>query len=118
MTTTTDPYRPEQLPAAIRTYLDGHDAQDHDGAAAAFTADAVVVDDGSTYRGRAEIRAWLGHTSTEYIYTTEHIGQQEVGDGEWLVVNHLEGDFPGGTVDLTFRFVLADGLVRSLTIAP
>ena len=34
------------------------------------------------------------------------------------VTNHLEGDFPGGTVDLRYRFVLRDDLISRLDIAP
>ncbi|MDX6231059.1 MAG: hypothetical protein QOI76_4449, partial [Frankiales bacterium] len=28
----------------------------------------------------------------------------------------IEGDFPGGVVDLTFDFTLADGLIADLSI--
>ena len=31
---------------------------------------------------------------------------------------HLEGNFPGGTVDLTNRFGLRDGLIARLEIVP
>ena len=31
---------------------------------------------------------------------------------------HLEGNFPGGQVDLTDRFVLRDGRIASLEIVP
>jgi hypothetical protein len=34
------------------------------------------------------------------------------------VTNHLEGDFPGGVVDLRYRFLLADNLIADLEIAP
>jgi hypothetical protein len=34
------------------------------------------------------------------------------------VTNHLEGDFPGGVVDLRHRFVSADNLISDLEIAP
>jgi hypothetical protein len=36
----------------------------------------------------------------------------------WLVVNHLEGDFPGGVVDLRYRFALSGDLISELVIAP
>jgi hypothetical protein len=36
----------------------------------------------------------------------------------WLVVNHLEGDFPGGVVDLRYQFVLTGALISELVIAP
>jgi hypothetical protein len=34
------------------------------------------------------------------------------------VSNHLSGNFPGGEVDLRYRFRLADGLIQELQIAP
>jgi hypothetical protein len=34
------------------------------------------------------------------------------------VVHHLEGDFPGGVVDLHFRFTLRDALIARLVIEP
>jgi hypothetical protein len=33
------------------------------------------------------------------------------------VTNHLEDSFPGGVVDLLYRFVLADGLISEREIA-
>jgi hypothetical protein len=33
-------------------------------------------------------------------------------------VNHLEGNFPGGVVDLRYRFVVVDDLISELVIAP
>jgi len=29
---------------------------------------------------------------------------------------HIEGDFPGGVADLTYRFALRDGLIADLSI--
>lgn len=113
-----DPYRPELLPDVIGAYFAGHhETHDYVSAASAFTEDAVVVDDGSTHAGIAEIRDWLQQTSTEFTYTTEHVGQKLIAEGRWLVLNHLEGDFPGGEVDLRFRFVIVGDRIRSLTIA-
>jgi len=34
------------------------------------------------------------------------------------VVNHLEGDFPGGVVDLRYQFALKGDLIAELVIAP
>jgi hypothetical protein len=32
--------------------------------------------------------------------------------------NRLEGNFPGGVVDLVYRFALVDGLIADLAIVP
>ncbi|MFE9722707.1 hypothetical protein ACFYQ5_03655 [Streptomyces sp. NPDC005794] len=36
----------------------------------------------------------------------------------YTVHQHLEGNFPGGKVDLHCRFVLTHGLISELSIAP
>jgi hypothetical protein len=35
-----------------------------------------------------------------------------------LITNHLEGNFPGGVVDLRYQFALAGDLISTLTISP
>ena len=106
------------LPQIITTYQHAHDRHDTDAAIATFGSDATVVDDGRTYRGIEEIRAWLDRTANEYTYTRTLTGVDDHGDGSYTVRNHLEGDFPGGQVDLRYRFELRDGLVHALHIAP
>jgi hypothetical protein len=106
------------LPAVVLRYLYAHDRRDTDGALATFTPDALVTDDGHTYRGRVEIRDWLSRASVEFTYTRTLIDAAQVDDGTWLVTNHLEGDFPGGVVDLRYRFVVTGGLLSELDIAP
>ena len=106
------------LPAVVQHYQDAHDQHDADEALASFTTGAVVVDDGHEYRGSVEIRDWLTRASTEFTYTRTLVDAVQVDADTWLVANHLEGNFPGGVVDLQYRFVLADGLIRHLDIAP
>jgi hypothetical protein len=35
-----------------------------------------------------------------------------------VAVNHLEGNFPGGVVDLAYRFTMDGDLIAQLVIAP
>lgn len=108
----------DELPTAITTYLTAHQAQDTATAITAFAADAVVTDEGRTYRGQQEIRSWLGKAAGEYTFTTEFTGATRIGAEHVDVVQHLEGDFPGGVVDLHYRFTLdGDSIVR-LVIEP
>jgi hypothetical protein len=51
-------------------------------------------------------------------YTSRLTGARKDDDTHWVGTHHLEGDFPGGVVDLDFRFTLRDGRVEALTIAP
>jgi hypothetical protein len=113
--TTTD-VTPRQLPAIIRTFLVDHAARDADAAARAFAPTAVVRDQGETFRGAAEVLAFLRHQGGEFTYTTELLGGRRIDETHWVAVNHLEGDFPGGVADLDYRFTLADGLITELEI--
>ena len=105
------------LPDTITKYLTAHTARDLDSAMQWYADDAEVTDDGKTYRGRDEIRDWLGRAAGEYTYTTELIGDRHVDDNTYVATHHLEGDFPGGSVDLDFTFTLKGDVIRRLVIA-
>jgi ketosteroid isomerase-like protein len=107
-----------ELPGVITTYLTAHRARDVKTAIRVFTGDAAVTDEGRTYRGREEIRSWLGRAAGEYTYTTTFTGATRTGDTEFDVVQHLEGNFPGGVVDLHFRFTLDGPSITRLVIEP
>lgn len=111
----TDPTA--DLPEVIRTYQAAHDVRDTPLALSTFTPDATVLDDGRTYTGTDEIRSWLSTEASEYTFTRTLLRATPQGTG-WLVVNHLEGDFPGGVVDLRYRFELDGGHIAELEIAP
>ncbi|MEJ2889450.1 nuclear transport factor 2 family protein [Actinomycetospora aeridis] len=116
--TTSNTIQPDQLPVTIRTYLAAHDAGDTDTALGAFTPTAVVVDDGSTYRGTEEIRGFLTRAGAEFTVTSSLIGAERTDDAHWVATKHLEGDFPGGVVDLRYRFVMDGDAIAELVIAP
>lgn len=107
-----------QLPPIVRSYLTAHRDHDSETALATFAADATVVDEGHTYRGLDEIRGWLQRAAGEYTYTIELTGAEQLGEGRWMAVHHLEGDFPGGVVDLRFEFSIAGDEIAHLVIAP
>ena len=107
-----------QLPTTVRGYLAAHVARDADAALRAFTPTAVVVDDGTTYRGTDEIRGFLSRAGAEFTYTTELVGAQRVDDEHWVATNRLEGHFPGGVAELRYRFTMDGDLIAELVIAP
>jgi hypothetical protein len=112
----------KHLPPAITTYLreadPQHKANAHD-LLSAFAADATVVDNGNTYKGHDEIHRWRENEASEYTYTVETTHADQLDDTHYVVTSHLEGNFPGGVVDLIYRFTLDEaGLINSLEIAP
>ena len=104
------------LPATVREFFAAHVVRDAD--TASFLAeDAVVVDQGETFRGREEAHAFLRDAGAEFDYTTEQIGAHRVDDTHWVVTVRLEGTFPGGVAELDYRFALRDDLIAELVIA-
>jgi hypothetical protein len=107
-----------KVPDVIGRYQDAHDRRDVETALATFTPRATIEDDGHRYKGRNEIRDWLARASTKFTYTRTLTGAGALDADTWLVTNHLAGNFPGGVVDLRYRFVLTGNLISSLEIAP
>ena len=107
-----------ELPAVIDRYVAAHNARDVDTAIASFTTDAVVTDDGRTHRRLHSIKAWLGTSSTEWTSTSTPTAFRKTDDAHYVVVQHVVGDFPGGVVDLNYRFTLHDGRISHLVIEP
>ncbi|WP_210569127.1 nuclear transport factor 2 family protein [Streptomyces sp. GESEQ-4] len=108
----------DTLPEVITRYLNAHRAHDTAGAITAFTREATVIDDGHTYEGAEAIGEWLDRSATEFSYTIHLTGAQQTDATRYIATHHLEGDFPGGTVDLRYQFTLHDGLIERLVIEP
>ena len=110
------------LPTVISDYLAASDRGDLDALVACFTDDAVVLDEDQEWRGQAGLRQWREKVANAYEYTVEVRGAAEQGSVDGVqrhdVHTHLEGNFPGGTVDLTFRFGLRHDRIATLQIVP
>ena len=107
-----------EVPPAITIYQAAHDRRDVPTALAQFDVGARVVDDGRTYEGISGVESFLRNAASEYTYTRTLVAAEEVGPDRWRVTNHLDGNFPGGHVDLSYEFQLERGLITLLTIAP
>ena len=55
----------------ITRYFEADARRDIDAIVALFTDEAVVVDEGQTYHGTAQIRGWQEGAASQYQYTTE-----------------------------------------------
>lgn len=105
---------PIDLPPPIAAYLLA-DRSSPEAVAACFTPDAVVQDEGHTYRGQDEIRGWRADVATKYVYTCEPLTIEQQADTT-VVTCRLEGNFPGSPTNLRFGFQLAGDKVASLKI--
>ncbi len=104
------------LPKPIAAYFTA-DKGDAEAVSQCFTENAVVKDEGHTYKGRAAIKQWKTVTSAKYEYTSEPVACEEK-DGKIVVTSHLVGNFPGSPVDLRFFLKLEGDKIASLEIIP
>src|SRR2546427_4344533 len=98
------------LPKQIAAYFTA-DKGDSETLSQCFTENAVVRDEGHTYKGRAAIKEWKTDASAKYEYTCEPFACEE-RDGKTVVTSHLVGNLPGSPVDLRFLFKLEGTRLR------
>ena len=102
------------LPKPIAAYFTA-DKAGAEAVSQCFTENAVVKDEGQTYRGRAAIKQWKADASAKYQYTSELLACEQQ-DGKFVVTCKLTGNFPGSPVNLRFFFALEDDKIASLEI--
>jgi ketosteroid isomerase-like protein len=108
----------DQIPDTISRFFELDPQRDLEEMLALYAEDATVTDEGQTMHGRDAIRAWREGSASTYTYTTELTGAETLAPDRYLVHARLNGDFPGGTVDLRWDFTIEDGLIKNLVIAP
>ncbi len=104
------------LPGPIAAYF-AADQEGGEAVAQCFTENAVVKDEGQTYRGRAAIKQWKADISARYQYTSEPLACEQK-NGTIVVTSRLTGNFPGSPVNLRFFFGLEGDKIASLEIVP
>lgn len=108
----------QQLPPTIRAFLDAQAARDESTALPLLSDDAVIVDvadGGEVFSGPDGLRRFVVEAGTGFSYTTTYTKAERDGD-VWVVGHHLEGDFPGNTVDLDYRFALDGDRITRLDV--
>jgi hypothetical protein len=82
-----------------------------------FTPDAIVEDEGRTYRGTAEIRAWIEHAFRKYQPVLEVAAVRHTGGGA-VITGSVSGTFDGSPIVLHYHIRCAGGLISGLRCAP
>ena len=104
------------LPNPIAAYFIA-DKGEREAVSRCFAENAVVRDEGHTYKGRAAIKKWKMDTSAKYEYTSETFACEQK-DGKTVVTSRLTGNFPGSPVDLRYFFEFEGDKIASLEIIP
>jgi hypothetical protein len=110
------------LPPVIMEYLAASAQGDTDAVVSCFIDDGRILAEELEWRCTAAIRQWRDRVATAYEYTVQVTGARALSNLDGAerhdVDVHLEGNFPGGQVDLTDRFALRDGRIAVLEIVP
>ncbi|WP_418648302.1 nuclear transport factor 2 family protein [Thauera butanivorans] len=103
------------LPDPVSTYFEVSNGSDIARLTRCFAPDAVVVDEGRTYRGHDAIQSWQREAQKKFQYTVEPVSISR--DGYRLTVTaQVAGNFPGSPARLDHVFVLAGDRIASLEI--
>lgn len=103
------------LPIPIRTYFDADGEPGADAPMSAFASDAVVEDEGHTYRGCTAIEGWWRNAKAKFRHIAEPLAITDKGDVT-EVRARVSGNFSGSPVELTFAFRLRDETIVGLRI--
>lgn len=103
------------MPAAVTQYLASHANSDKSQWGSCFHPDAVVLDEGGTFRGIEAIQAWKDAAAAKYRYLLQPLGMSRSGDTLKLLAR-VTGNFPAGVADLMHVFGLRDERIASLEI--
>lgn len=104
-----------QIPTAVTCFLASKGNPDKSLLANCIHPDAVVLDEGGTFRGLESIQAWQLAAEAKYQYSLTPLGVSHVGDTLKLLAR-IKGNFPGGVADLMHVFTLRNGLITTLEI--
>ena len=102
-----------KLPQSITEYLAAVEEKNSNRLAGCFAENAVVHDEGGTYRGRDGIRRWSEETQGKYNYTMDALDASVTGD-----TVHLRAKITGSfsPVELDYFFMLANDKIASLKV--
>lgn len=100
---------------SIRRYFEATNKRDFDAAIVAFAPDATVRDEGNSYDGHSQIRAWMKGAAEKYAATAEVLSSSDTSDNT-AVKARITGTFPGSPLTLGFFFTLSGDTISVLEI--
>ncbi|GGB84651.1 hypothetical protein GCM10007424_25870 [Flavobacterium suaedae] len=104
-----------KLPDIISHLLHAQKNFDSEAYANCFSTNAIVQDEGKTYKGREEIRQWNEETNNKYNMHIKVLDLYNDADNMTLSVA-VSGTFPGSPIELKYHFEIEDGYIVHLKI--
>jgi ketosteroid isomerase-like protein len=106
-----------QLPHPVQTYFDADRRCDGAALMTAFAPDALVHDEGRSYRGHDQIDAWWRDAKQQYAHQAVPF-EMKIVDGRVSVRAAVTGNFPTSPATLAYHFTLAADRIAELEILP
>lgn len=107
---------PSELPSPIAEFVEANGRLDLDGMMKPFAADALFLDNGKRFEGRAEIRSLLKEMVVDLkaIFTPDTVRH----DGDVVVIEGpAHGDYPGSPIRFTYRVKLQDDAIKTMEVS-
>ena len=104
------------LPPSLKSNIDAVNRHDVDAMLLAVSKTATVRDEGKTYAGHADIRAWKEETTRKYRVTVEVSDVARTGD-TFKIAMLVSGNFPGSPATLHYVFTLGGDLIVGLEVS-
>ncbi|WP_230533978.1 nuclear transport factor 2 family protein [Microvirga roseola] len=103
------------MPDIVRAYFEADRRNDSDALAAAFSADAVVEDEGVRHEGVSAICTWWVAAKDKYHHVAEPIKTTGACD-RVSVRAKVSGELPNSPATLDFFFTVKDDKIAALEI--
>lgn len=105
------------LTPLLARFVESMNAHDTAAYLPCFASDAVVEDEGHTYRGPAEIKGWIEAAFVKYcpVLAVTAVSYSETGA---VLSGPVSGTFDGSPVVLHYHLGLMDNRITWLKIAP
>ena len=94
-------------------FVESMNAQNSAAFIACFTPDAVVEDEGHTFRGTAEIQAWIEEAFRKYRPFLE-VTSVTISDTGMVITGTVSGSFPGSPIVLHYHLTITQDHISSL----
>lgn len=104
------------LAKPIADYIEANARLDLDGMVKPFSSDAVFIDNGKPFEGKAAIRRLLEEEvlPVKAIFTPETAREE---DGDVVLEGPGYGAFPGSPIRFTYRITLAHNAIKTMKVS-
>lgn len=102
-----------KLPAIVEALVKAQNNGDSAAYADCFSETAIVLDEGKSHKGKAEIKRWIEKANKQYRTVMRPISYES---GTQTLKAEISGTFPGSPLVLDYSLGLGGDLIHSLRI--